>query len=458
MREFLRKHKILIFIFFLALVGRLLLFSLNFNHAGSLIGAIHGDDGYYELSQGILGGHGFTWDSHEPFNPNPLRTPLWPYIIAFLAKTFDSYWAVLIFEILIGSMIPVIGMLIAKKITSRKSIWLGTGILLCLEPYGVLLSSILYTETMFTFLFLLLVLFVIRYFENKSLRNTVWMAMFLALATLVKPTVQYLPIVLALIMLYDARKDFNRRIVFQIIIFLGLFCLTMAPWLYRNYAIFGKVGISAQPAFNLYVYLVPTVLSYDNHTSFKTEHDALLEGKNFDANTINLSNSDYYKDYAIDVISDHKLALVRSMGMTLVTFFTHDGILTVFQNAGIIIPVTMTKPALALLLTDPIALIKSIFSYMKGYGSVVLVARCLWILLTILFFIGLVQYVRKEKISLVFITIVLLVAYFALTTAINGLGVNARFKVPINTFIFIFALYGLFTLKKDKIQSHICKP
>ena len=449
-----KKYKIFILIFFIALCARVFLFSVNLNHTGyDLVGAIHADDGYYEISQGLIQGHGFSGSTALPFKPDSLRPPVWIFIIAFLAKIFGSYWSVFVLELLIGSSIPILGMLIARKITSKKAVWIGTGILLSVEPYGVLLSSLLYSETMFTFLFLIFFIFLIRYFENKSLRNLVWMTVFLGLATLVKPTVQYIPIILVLVMLFEARNNLTKQVVGHAIISLGLFCLVIAPWIYRNHREFGVFGMSAQPAFNLYVYLVPTVLSYDNHTSFKTEVDILLKKDNLDVNSITLSNGDYYQAQALAVLKNHKVALIKSIGTTLVTFFTHDGMLTVFQNAGVVIPVTISKPALVLLLSDPTSFMKTIELYVQGPGSVILLVRCLWILITVLFFIGVVLYLKKEKINTLILMALFLVVYFALTTSINGLGVNARFRVPVNTFIFTFALYGLFSLKKDKMLS-----
>jgi hypothetical protein len=40
--------------------------------------------------------------------------------------------------------------------------------------------------------------------------------------------------------------------------------------------------------------------------------------------------------------------------------------------------------------------------------------------------------------------------YFAETTSINGLGVNARFRVPVEVFIFSFAVYGFFDIKERR--------
>ena len=201
MLNFLKKYKIEIAIFIMALLARSILFSINLNaNDYNLINTIHGDDGYYEISQGILSGYGFTGELNYPHSPNPLRPPLWPYLIAFIVWIFGTYWVVAIIEIIIGSLIPVLGFIITKRLFGNNKIALGTGIMMALEPYSVLLSSLLYSETIFTFLFLIFVYFLIKYFQNREDRDLIWMVVFMGLATLAKVTIQYIPIVLVVVM------------------------------------------------------------------------------------------------------------------------------------------------------------------------------------------------------------------------------------------------------------------
>ncbi len=447
MLNFLRKYKVEIVIFILALFARSILVSINlYANDYNIVNTIHGDDGYYEISQGILSGNGFTGFPNYPFSPNPLRPPLWPYMIAFIVWIFGSYWAVAIVEILIGSLIPVLGFIITKKIFKNSKIALGTGILMALEPYSVLLSSLLYSETIFTFLFLIFVYFLIRYFENQTDRNLIWMVVFMSLATLAKVTIQYIPIVLASVIAFVSYKESKKIKWKDIIIVLGIFLLFIWPWLYRNYIEFGKVGMSAQPAFNLYVYLVPTVLSIDNQTSFADEHKKFVKRGNFDENNINLANGEYYTKIATAILLDHKFALIKSGMTTLVTFFTHDGLVTILQNAHITL-LGSGKPALSMLFADPINFIKYIISNLGGFGLLIIIMRLMWIAITGLFFFGIYRYLKWNRLNPGTFMVLFLVTYFALTTAINGLGVNARFKIPILVFIFSFALYGLFTKK-----------
>ncbi len=443
---FCLNHRLEISIFLLALVVRIALFAINFQAAGSdLLTAIHGDDGYYEISQGLLSGHGFTGSVEEPFSPNPLRPPLWPAMIAGLVYIFGSYWAVAIFELIIASLVSVLGMKIASGLFDRKRLTVLVGIFLAIEPYGVFLSTNMYSETIFTFLFLAFFVFVIRYCKNASLRNAAWMAMFLGLSILAKATVQYFPFIIPFFMLYIGRNNLTKSVWRNIFVFVLIILALLGPWLYRNYREFGVWGMSAQPAFNLFVYLVPTALSIDNGTNFAVELDNFVYKKGIDVNSINLSNSDYYSSQALTVLQDHKLALVKSFGTTMVTFFTHDGMLSVLAHTGVTFPNNLSQPALSLLLNDPGKLVDIIAGYIASPAVLILVIRLVWICITSLFFIGIWKAWSKKEINLPALTALLIILYFALTTTINGLGVNARFRTPVNIFIFSFALYGLFS-------------
>ena len=76
-----------------------------------------------------------------------------------------------------------------------------------------------------------------------------------------------------------------------------------------------------------------------------------------------------------------------------------------------------------------------------------MLARVGWFILAILAGVGVIRSLRGRgwlKTEILFS--ILVVGYFAATTTINGLGVNARFKIPVQVFIFVFAVYGLLWL------------
>ncbi len=449
--NFCKEHKIEIAIFLLAIVVRSLLFFVNFdNNQGDLITTIRGDDGYYEISKALVEGTGFGGlDASGLFVPNPLRPPVYPFFIAGILYFFESYWVVLVIQILIASMIPVLGMYVVRKFTQVKALINITGVLLALEPYAILFSFIFYTETLFIFLFFIFLLFFFSYFKDNSWRNIIWASVFLGLAVLVKPTIQYLPIVIPFFVLWHFRKNPLKKIIIQLVVFTGIFMLMISPWLYRNYKEFGVVGMSAQPAYNLIIYLVPSVLSIENKTSFAIELKNIEKKDNFDQNNITLATSDYYVQQAVDVLKEHPVALLKSIGITVVTFFTHDGMLTVLQYAGYTPKNYLPRPMLLMLFDDLRGVMVAINGVISSPMVLVLLVRVFWIIMTLLFFVGVVRFLRDKKIDTIVIFAMFLVAYFAATTAINGLGVNARFRMPVNVFIFFFAAYGFLRMAND---------
>ena len=436
-------NRTLLLIFICALAVRGVLFSVNFTHNNfDLIETIHCDDGYYELSQSILHGEGMSG--------NPLRPPLWPAIIAFTAYLF-GYWGVLVLELLLASFIPILGALLSRVLVGDKfSHYVGW--LMVFSPYPVLLSFILYSETAFTFFFLISLIFLFKYFQpdqNQSLRTKfiALSALFLGLATLIKPTVQFFPIIIPIITLSIYRREITKPLIKQMALYGCIFLVIMAPWFYRNYSLFGVWGISAQPVFNLYVYLVPTVLSIDNDTNFATELNNFVTKDGFDVNTINLANQAVFKAKALAELKNHKTALIKSVVVTIITFLTHDGLLTLLQYSGVTIVNTVHKPAIFLLL-HPIDFILTVYQFAKSPAILIIIMRGIWVFISTLLFFGLYKFIKQQGLSINFLLASLIVAYFALTTSINGLGVNARFRVPVEVLIFSFAIYGFFAIKE----------
>ena len=131
----------------------------------------------------------------------------------------------------------------------------------------------------------------------------------------------------------------------------------------------------------------------------------------------------------------------------MITFFTHDGILSILGYCGVTFENILSKPMLFLLL-NPTEALSLIIHYVQSPAVLIIIMRLVWILISILLVFGIYKYLRREGMKPLFLLAVTIVAYFATTTSINGLGVNARFRVPIEVFIFCFAVYGFFVIKE----------
>ncbi len=443
--SWIKIHKAEVILVLVALLARLILFGISFHAEGSnLISTIHGDDGYFEISRNISQGHGFTGESYPPYLPNPLRPPAYPLFLALPLYLTGSYWVVMIVQMLVGSLIPLLGMMVSRRILESRRMSFGVGYALALEPYSMLLSFIFYTETVFTTLFLLFLILFFRYLKTPSLWWSACTGFMLAMATLVKPTVQYLPILLPLGLVWYWRDRLSRKLFGHLAVFLLVFATATTPWLVRNYYAFGVAGMSAQPSFNLMVYLVPSVRSLDKGTDFATElKQWIAEEHNLDTNTITLATSRMFRDRAVAELKKYPVGLMKSAGITLVTFFTHDGMATVLQHAGIEPAVAIKGPVFLVALKDPAAFVRLLHAVVVSPAILILTARVAWILSALFFFGGIFIFFRHRGFAIPAVTSVLLIFYFAFTTMINGLGVNARFRIPVNALILTFAVYAL---------------
>lgn len=436
---FLRSHKIEIAIFVLAVIVRVLYFGLSYeSRGGDLLATISGADGYYLISENIIHGNGYSSDAQPPYTLNSIRPPVYPYFLAVTFLMFHSYWGTLLFQILIGSAIPLIGMAIARYIVDRRSVGIAVGVLMALEPFSVLFSIFFYSETVFMLLFFLCVLHLFQFFKEGRTIPLVLSALMLGLAILTKPTAQYVPIIFVGFILWRHRATFSRAFAYGAgYAFLCL--LVVSPWLYRNWHEFGTVGISAQQGSTLYTMLVPSVLAVKNGTTFQQEFSAILAQGGTDPNKTQISQSAEFTRRAIPLLLANPWPLALTFANTGLNFFIHDGMYDVLKHVGIRPETLLGKPALFLLISDP----GKVFSYIGNvlFQPIILIlaGRIAWIFITLAGIAGVVRAYRERRMTIYKTASVALIIYFMLTALTIGLAINARYRLPVNLFTFIFA-------------------
>ncbi|MEK7607796.1 MAG: glycosyltransferase family 2 protein [Patescibacteria group bacterium] len=432
------------YIFLLAIIVRLALFFFNLNGAdGNLITIIHGQDGYFDLSRNLFFGNGFSINPEPPYFEYSYGVPGYPYFLYFLLwLSGGSYAFTIAVQMILGAFIPVIGMHLTHLLVPFRRAPLIVGILLALAPYQILFSFIFYTETIFTFLFGIFLILFFKFLEHLSLRLAVWSSMFLALSALTRPVVQYYVILVPLFMLWHFRKGITKNLVKKIALFVALFFLVLSPWLYRNHRTFNMIALSGQMPFNLYQVLLPSVLSMANGTSFVLEQQKLPRK----AADIFFNTPKSVSSEAINEIKKHPIALIKLSALNGFTFFTHDGMLTFLQASGIQPVSYLSKPAVIMFLTEPVQLMREIWKQLHTSFALVFFARLFWVAVMALFLLGIYALWRWHLLTGAIIFAVLTVFYFMFTTMINGLTVNARFRMPVEPLIFIIAYAGLIFL------------
>lgn len=441
--SFLKRNKFAFAVFILALIARLLYLGAALNaNQGKLHETISGADCYFVISENLLHGHGYSCNLTAPYTLNSIRPPVQPFFLASLYLLLGTYWVPLLIQILLGSLVPLLGMRIAEFVTRRPKVVLAVGLLLAIEPVSILFSIIFYSETIFTVLLLYSLICLFRYLQEKR-QMFLWASGFLlGLATLTKPTSEFLPIVFALCVLWHFRTTMRTAFA-PVGVFLAVFLITLSPWLIRNYHTFGVLGVSPQLGEQLHAVLVPSVLSFERGTTFQQEFDAMLARGGVDPSSASIENGDRYLRESIPVLLAHPKSLSIISANTALNFFIHDGMIEVLKHVDERPPEKLGKPALFLLLTDPGRLLSYIKTVFFTPIILILFGRITWILTTLLAIFGMWRYLRREAETIYGLISISTVLYFMLTTLVIGLAVTARYRLPVNALVITFAVYQL---------------
>ena len=446
--SFIRAHKVEVGIVLLAVVVRVLYFSVALDaHNGNLLDTSRAADGYTVIAENVIAGHGFSNSGGPPYTPNSFRMPLQPYFLAVAHALPGGWWAALALTLAIGRLLPLFGMYITEQLFQHRRLAVAAGILLALEPVSILFSVLFYSETLFTLFLLSSVLYLFAYFRNKRLLHLALSSSFLGLAMLVRPTVEYLPLLYIVLILWDGRNSLSWPLFGRAAFYGFVFLLALSPWLLRNYREFGIIAITPQTGVNLYANLVPSVLSIERGTSFDEEYQNLQAQGVSGPNQTGIGEGVGYVGKASALLFEHPAGLLFTAGLVGVTFFTHDGVLDLLRLAKLAPSERLGAPALALLFTDPRALWGHITYFITTPAVFVLIMRIVWYAVTVLFCVGIFAYVRRYGLTPSSLAALGTVAYFALVTIIVGLTVNARYRLPVEALIIPFALYGLLYLK-----------
>jgi 4-amino-4-deoxy-L-arabinose transferase-like glycosyltransferase len=182
-----------------------------------------------------------------------LRTPVYPFFIAIL------YWiggqnAILIVaaQVVLGTLSVLLSYYLGIKVISRPVALLGAFLLtVSIES----ITSVFYvlTETLFTFLFLA---GMISWMNGYKERNKYWLAVaaiLMGFSALCRPVAVYFPLILTIGLLFDKGTRRSSRMI-HAALFLGIFIISLVPWLVRNIYIVGSPTISTISSYNMLFY------------------------------------------------------------------------------------------------------------------------------------------------------------------------------------------------------------
>ncbi len=249
-----------------------------------------------------------------PGEPTLFRAPLYPMLMALFYSIFGhNFLPIVLAQALAGAFSAPLLALIGRKITG--SLWIGllAGLLFTLNPLLVFTSGLLYTETFYLFLLLLIVYSWLQLVDRPSnwLLLALGSGILFGLSVLMKPNLLLFPVWLALwAWLVFRQRGWG---------LLNVACITLAmlfvllPWTLRNYEVTGK--------------LVP--VSTNTGLNLAQGNNSFVRGGALEASLLpatpdlsELERDAFYRQVGVDWIRQHPLEFIGLIPWKIYMFFS----------------------------------------------------------------------------------------------------------------------------------------
>lgn len=208
--------------------------------------------------------------------PDAYITPGYPVFLAIIYKLFgysqgSPLMQVRIIQIILSTFTTLLLYLLAQKISNHR-VGLLSAFFSSIYLISMWVPTLILTETLYTFLFMLYLYIQIIALYTKSIKLNFISGMFLALAVLVRPLIAPF-IVLPYIYYYIKEKD--RQILKLFLVNAIGFVLVMLPWWIRNLITFHKLIFFATQEDPLLRGTYPYDIGVENIPYFNQKQEAL---------------------------------------------------------------------------------------------------------------------------------------------------------------------------------------
>ncbi len=186
---------------------------------------------YFRMAENFLAGRGLiAGEGIKGFRP-----PLYPLLLSALHFFKFNLPAIRIVQCIISSFTVCFVYLAAKAAFSEKT-GLWSGIAASVYPFFIFYNGFILTETLFIFLTVVTIYFFI--VLSGSNASSVKAGVLLGLAGLCRPVMQmYLPV--SIIHILAEKERFGIRLK-KILLITVFFIAAISPWVIRNHAVFGR--------------------------------------------------------------------------------------------------------------------------------------------------------------------------------------------------------------------------
>lgn len=388
---------------------------------------------YHPLALSLLSNRSF-----EDFDS--LRTPGYPFFVALLLGVSSfSVWFVLLVQILLSLFSVLLIYKIAAFFFNHK-IALLAGFLFAIDTTQAIWTVELYTDTLFVFLFMFSIFYLCKGLKVKPLSSIILSALFLGIATLVRPISFLFPFVAIIIILFLYNLKLSTKLGYSFV-FAFVFLITISPWLIHNYSKFGEAKLSSISGFNLLLYNAAFTEVYKTGKPIeevRNDFNELAVKQGADSTNIHsFKNSQIYSGIANKYIRDNFFLYCKRHFMGIVNMYAGIGTQKITEKLHFKIESNNVGP-----FGGPGILTRIINFLQSKTRAVIFIALIVGLYLMINYIFSLYGIIimlgNKERILLLFILIIL---YFSGLTGVVGYD---RYRMPFMPFINMLCAVGLY--------------
>ncbi len=409
--------------------------------------------GYVDMAKSILNNDESLLANDEM--SRGLRTPGYPLFLAGAFSISENPYFIIFLQIIIAlATIPLIYS-IGLKLTNTKVAFVAT-LFYIIYPTTAFLNTQILSETLFMFftslsLWLLLTLRKYETLEYIAIGATA------GIATLIRPSFLYIiPFIIAYILI--SKDNIWQRIIKAGIVAIAFFII-LAPWIHANQRDFGNPALSTAGNFNILYYYIPQFLAKDIEAQhgWLTITEKLMNETKEAGYIIGSHNANEFE-------SEQIKNQLEGKEIDYLTFHIKRSILTLVTSGVKMFNNELTEMGRPLFSATP-WIIQHVYTYGISFDLIknnllAFTDAGLMALVTILMPICVIVGIWKRDPKIW--GLLLIFSMIIITVLLAGPNGNARYRMPIQPYIFLLAISSAFIifdflkfkLKNIKLWQH----
>jgi len=451
MMSWIKNHRGHIRVFLLVCAVRFLLIASVVGMLGSERAVnifVPGSDSslYTRLGKNLAYAHVYSESRQPPYVLEEAVEPLYPLFLAGIFSLGGGVILAALLQAILAGLAGVMTYAIARLYLAQRYAF-APAALFAFDPVGVYVSSALFTEALFVPLFLAGVYTFLRAYHRES--DSRWMpagsGVLFGLSALTRPEVQFLVLILvALPIIFFARRTSWKRIGRNALIFLIGFYLILFPWLIRNQLTYGSLQTSSIAVHKLYLFDLLYFYAHENNVSFKEAREAMrarvVAISPYGNDDPTFVNAPYLRKVALDYIQERPLQFGAFYLVKTIPFFLSDGLRYVASKFDVVDVPTLNITSLAFK-----GNFRELTAALKSKAGLelllLLVGGAFWLFINVAMLVGVWVGIKSKNLSLRFgvLLLFLMVLSFAL---MSGPVSNPRLRSKAAPLMYVLAVIG----------------